>query len=311
MLGSVSFLDTQYEVHVWNGQRLGMRVCIDTETTLTPFHITPSLVTMQAFAGKDVYYVPKDQIKRFFEINHDSTFILHNFSFDFDVLAKFLEGEEVFYKIIDEHRVLDTAILYRLYHLGKIGFIPPRYNLALLTEKFFNVELDKEGQTQWSPYLNSKLENIPQNLLEYGALDVIATYYLCGKLESLIKPLDSEGTLLSHDIQVKGEYALNRIFKNGIGFDLERRDALLKEMNQKLEDEALILDLYGWRRGLKGMKSRYDQICEQYGIDVPFTADGSRSSKKEDLEKFQGNQFVDAYLMYHEIEKATTFIRNI
>jgi DNA polymerase I-like protein with 3'-5' exonuclease and polymerase domains len=310
-LGTVSFLDNQFDIKVYAGERLGNNLCIDTETEICPFHMTPDIVTMQAFNGKDVYYIPKDRINEFFNVHDNSTFILHNFAFDFGVLEKHLGNTSIFYKIMDEHRIEDTSILYRLWYLGKIGHIPFKYNLKLLCKEFFNVELDKEGQTLWTPYLNVALEEIPQSLIEYGALDVITTYYLYSELRTRITPMDKYGTLLSHNIQVKGEYALNKIYKNGIGFDLESRDVLLTELNQKLEDEALVLDLYGWRRGLKGMKDRFDSICETYEIDVPFTADLHRSSKGEDLIKYSGNQFVDAYLAYHSVEKATTFIRGI
>lgn len=310
-LGTVSFLDNQFDIKVYAGERLGNKIAIDTETEIVPFHMTPDMVTMQAFNGKVVYYVPKNRVQEFFDTNNDSTFILHNFAFDFDVLAKHLQSDSLFYKIMDEHRVEDTSILYRLWHLAKVGHIPFKYNLKLLVKEFFRVELDKEGQTLWTPYLNTELEDIPQSLIEYGALDVITTFYLHSELRSRITPLDRMGTLLSHGIQVMGEFALNKIYKNGIGFDLEARDILLKEMNQKLEEEALVLDLYGWRRGLKGMKDRFDSICETYEIDVPRTKDLHRSSKQEDLVKYSGNQFVDAYLAYHEVEKATTFIRGI
>ena len=67
-----------------------------------------------------------------------------------------------------------------------VGHIPFKYNLKLLCQQFFGIELDKEGQTQWTPYLNTPLEEIPQELIEYGALDVITTYYLLLLLVLLI-----------------------------------------------------------------------------------------------------------------------------
>jgi DNA polymerase-1 len=310
-LGKVEFLDSKFDILIWDGELLGSRIAIDTETDIKPFHMTPNLITLQAFNGAEVYYVPKQRVYEFFETHSNSTYIAHHFSFDFGVLNKYMDDDKLFYEMVDSHRIHDTSIMYRLLGLARFGFVPRKYNLSLVTSELFNVVIDKELQTAWSPYLNSEISDIPKDMLTYGALDVIATYYNHMKLQGKIVEYDKYNTMLSHNIQVKGEWALNQIYKNGIGFDLEKRDSWLEEKNKELDITSTVLDTYGWHRGLKGMKDRFDSICNDFEIKVPKTADGHRSSKGEDLLKYSGNHFVDNYLKFHEIEKATTFVRGV
>ena len=44
---------------------------------------------------------------------------------------------------------------------------------------------------------------------------------------------------------------------------------------------------------------------------LPVTANGDVSSKSDDLENYRGNEFVDAYLSFHELEKAMSFVKDL
>ena len=305
-----------YNIKTWEREFLGSGlIALDTETTLTPFHKTPDMVTCQVYAGgDDVYFVPKDRLSYFFNRHFESTFIMHNAVFDMDVLEKEI-GTKRIIELYDENRIKDTSIMYRLLHLASIGHVPFKYGLGMLSKKYLNIELDKEGEERcdFSRFLNRDLSEIPSGHLEYAALDAIATYHVYYALASLIAPYDTYGTMLSHDIQVKGERALTHIRKNGISFDLEKRDRWLHEKNEELSILSERLATWGWVRGVKGIKQRFESIITSLGIadELPRTDDGSISSKSEDLEPYSSLPFISDYLQFTNLEKATTFVRDI
>jgi len=304
----------EYNIKIWNTEFVGDLIALDTETTMVPFHMTPELVTCQVYGGDDtIYFIPKSRLSIFFNRHFESTFIAHNAAFDMDVLEKEI-GTKRIIEIYDENRIKDTSILYRLLHLASIGFVPHKYNLAFLSKKYLNIELEKgDIQCDFTRFLNQELSQIPDTHLEYAALDVVATYHVYFALTSLIAQYDTYGTGLSHDIQVKGERALTHIRKNGINFDLSKRDGWLKEKNDELGLLAEKLACWGWQRGVKGIKQRYEDIVTRLGVGdkLPRTEDGSISSKSEDLEEYSNLPFISDYLQYVALEKATTFVRDI
>ena len=309
------FNKEEYNVKIWKNEKIGPLVSIDTETTMVPFHLTPELITCQVYGGgKDAYYVPISRIKLFFNMHYDSNFLAHNMPFDADVLEPYVGREEIF-RLYDNNQILDTSILYRLLHLAEVGFVPFKYSLAFITKKFLNVELDKDDdiRTNFEQFRNVDIHDIPSDFLEYGAMDTIATYQCWMAMLPYVAKHDKKGTLLSHNIQVKGDLALNHIRKNGIGFDLSGRDKWLKEQDTKLHTLQERLANWGWVRGTKGIKERYAQITEWLGIadKLPRTSDGSISSKRDDLEPYSNLPFVQDFLEFMELEKATSFVRNI
>ena len=306
--------DRDIEIKVWKGQKLKQLISIDCETEVKPFHLTPDIITCQAYDGGDtVYYVRISDLYRFFNKHDESTFIFHNAAFDLDVLNK--QVDRLPYTLLDDCRARDTSILYRLWHLGHVGFVPHKYSLAMLTEKYLGETLDKNENIRgtFEQFKGKPIEDIPREWLEYGARDVLATFDLYLVLMGMIDRIDDYDTLLSHDIQIKGDLALNHIRKNGIGFDLQMRDTWLEDMNRRLEVASDVLATWGWVRGLKGLQQRYEQAMEYAGIKehLPRTASGDLSSKSDDLDAFRGNPFVDAYLEFHELEKAMSFVKDL
>jgi DNA polymerase I-like protein with 3'-5' exonuclease and polymerase domains len=306
--------DRDIEIKVWKGQKLKQLIAVDTETEVKPFHLTPDIVTCQAYdGGSTVYYVRISDLYRFFNKHDESTFIFHNAAFDLDVLSKQLD--RLSYTLLDECRARDTSILYRLWHLGHVGFVPHKYSLAMLTEKYLNETLDKNEDIRgtFEQFKGKPISEIPDAWLDYGARDVLATFDLYLVLMGMVDRIDDHDTLLSHDIQIKGDLALNHIRKNGIGIDLKTKDEILSELDAQLEGAADVLATWGWVRGLKGLQQRYEQALEYAGIKdlLPRTANGDVSSKSDDLKEFAGNPFVDAYMEYHEVEKTRSFIVNL
>lgn len=340
-ISDLTFGNNEYEVRVWNGEYLGKYCSLDTETDICPFHDTPNLVTVQVYAGKkEVYYVRLEDLGSFLDLHKDTILIMQNFSFDIDVMAKFLQDDTLGYKLIDRNLIRDDSILYRLYHLATRGYVPFSRSLAVLSSTFLGIELIKdERRENFAQFLGKPLEEIPADYLAYGGIDAIATYQIYQILIGQVNNLDKNGTMLSHDIQVKGEFALQRIYKNGIGFDLNGRDRWLEELDPKMELEADRLAMWGWVRGKKGIKDQYVSICEMIGIKdklpmkydkevyqlngrdewvsakngrrIPKGKTPTLSSSTEDLTPYRDLDFVDAYIKFHELEKASSFVRDI
>lgn len=311
----ISLQGQEFNIEIWNKQKIGSIIAFDCETTVTPFHMTPELVTIQAYGGGDtVYYVKKEDVKLFFNFHYESKFIMHNFSFDVDVLSKYLDNRDFGFDLIDRDKIIDTSILWRLLHLAEHGFIPFKMSLAFLSEQLLghNMNKDTEVRCNYEQYIDSDILDIPTHFLEYGALDVVITMKIYLILSGMIIPHDKMGTQLSHNIQVKGSFALNHIYKNGIGFNLKDRDDWLVGIDAQMEVHADILATWGWCRGTKGIKDRMESILDMLGIKdkLPTTKTGI-STKGEDLEPYKDLAFVNSYLSYQSLEKAKSFVSEV
>ena len=308
-----AFLDKTYNVEFWDGESLGKVIAVDTETTMVPFTETPDLVTFQAFDGARLFYVRRKDVRKFLGLHGGSHLVFHNAPFDVDVICKHLGEKDFFDYWIQLNQLWDTALLYRLLGLATRGHVPHKYNLALVTKELFGEELNKDEEIRenYEQYRESSLEQIPDHFLAYGARDVLATFSVFHSLRSQISGTGST-TQLSHQIQIAGSIALNRIYKNGIGFDLDKAANILDGINKELRLQRDILALYGWSRGFKGSKDAYERVVgEHLSLPLPRTEDGSVSSKAEDLIPFRNHQFVDSYLKFIDLEKQSTFIRDL
>lgn len=307
------------DIHIkdWNREKLGSLIVVDTETTFLPFYMTPDLCTMQVYevGSNNAYLVPQELRLSFFNKHHASTFIFLNAPFDLDVLSKDMEAPQFAYELLDECRVRDIGILYRLWHLGVVGFVPKKWGMAAQMKHLFNVEIDKETdvRTTFEAYKNKRLSDIPEEYVSYAFKDVFYTADIYNFLMPRIEQIDKYGTLLSHDIQAKGDLALTHIHKNGIKFDLSKRDSWLASIQKDMERCENIMASWGFVRGVRGNQDALERILTILDISdsLPLTETGKISTKSEDLQGFRDIPFVKAYLDYMEMEKATTFVRNI
>lgn len=307
------------DIHIkdWNREKLGSLIVVDTETTFLPFYMTPDLCTMQVYevGSNNAYLVPKELRLSFFNKHYASTFIFLNAAFDLDVLSKDMEAPKFAYELLDECRVRDIGILYRLWHLGVVGFVPKKWGMAAQMKHLFNIEIDKETnvRTTFEAYKNKRLSDIPEEYVTYAFKDVFYTADIYNFLMPRIEQIDKYGTLLSHDIQAKGDLALTHIHKNGIKFDLSKRDSWLACIQADMERCENIMASWGFVRGVRGNQDALERILTTLGISdkLPLTETGKISTKSEDLQSFRDIPFVKAYLDYMEMEKATTFVRNI
>lgn len=309
---NVDFNNKSYEVKWWDGETLPSPIALDTETEVKPSYMVPKMALCQAYAGGDTAYcIRSSDISKFMDKHKECKMIFHNAAFDIRVLEEHCSRS--FLDLYKKSMIYDTSIMYRLMHLAVIGWVPFKYNLAMLSEKFLNQKLSKDDsiRLEFGPYVGRE-QDLPSDMVAYAAKDVIATYDIYWHLRSEIEKTAST-TLLSQNIQVAGDYVLKRIHENGIGFDLAKRDEWLEAKNAELKTLVSRLASWGWVRGTKGIQERYEQALKFLGIDklLPRTKDGSISSKAEDLEAFRSIQFIDDYLRYIELEKATTFVRDV
>lgn len=315
-ISKLNFLENDYTIKLWNGEHLGKLIGCDTETDLADFTGTPNLACIGAYAGgDDIFFIKVEDITLFFNTHHDSKFIWTNAPFDMDVLQKQGITKRRINTWYDNDQILDNGILYRLSYLAEEGYVPFKYNLGLLAETFLGAELDKEGDTRitYGQYIGQCPSKMSKEHIKYFGEDLVVTYSVWLALVARVNSLGLGHSLLSHDIQVKGDYALNHIYKNGIGFDLKARDEWLEKKDKELENYALRLSQYGWVRGSKGVAQKFEDACDFLDIShqLPRTKEGKLSSKESDLEYFRHHPFIDDYIGYAKLEKTTSFVRDM
>lgn len=306
----------QYEARFWNGETLGPDIAVDTETTYVDhFYSIPELITFQAFDGKSrVYFVKRKDVERFLSQHVSSNFIFHNAPFDLDVISKWCGWS--WHNQLLKNKVFDTQILYTLFHLATEGYVPKRSSLKHVTQMLLdkNVEKNSDVRTTFGDYLiggEVKYGKIPKTWYKYAAIDAIATHNLWAILKLKI-PKTGSKTLLSHQIQLLGAVALDHIYKNGIGFDLERKEKFLSEIDDKMEEHRKLLARYGWARGMPGLKDVYEKIVTDLGLKLPRTGKTGRISQKaDDIRPYRDNEFINAFLSFHELEKTRNFFADI
>lgn len=313
----MNFGGKDYKIAVWDKDvsmpKSGVLV-LDTETTLIEGASVPSLVTTQLYFGTDtVYYIRQDDLAPFFKLVKDNVLVFHNAPFDIEVLCKALDDKNLFHDHIDNSRLHDTQIMWKLFHLATVGYVPHKSSLAFLIEKFFQIELEKDTDIRcnFEQFLGKDIHQIPGEFLEYGAKDVVATYELHKTLAMRVATISNKG-MLTLPIQVAGAVALNRIYLRGIGFDLDKKEVLEERLNGRLERIGDKLATYGWARGIPGSNDAYENIVRYLGLNLPTTESGMVSSKEEDLAPYKDkSDFIKNYLDYHSIEKTISFTKNI
>jgi len=313
---TVSFLGNTLAVKQWSGEYIGSIVAVDTETTVTSIETTPLLVLTAAYGGKDTVYLIPSNLLNYFLIRHkDTHLVFQNAPFDVDVICQFTGKKDSFYPYYESHKLHDIGVLYRLWKLATDGEVPRKYSLELMARELLALELAKEDSPRLSygEFIGREYKDMPHEHLKYAALDVLSTFSIYMRLITFIKSHDIYGTNLSENIQVKGDLALFHIRKNGIGFDLEAREQWLSKFSSNIEPVKDRLATWGWVRGMKGLKERYERIVTHIGLKdlLPRTEDGSISSKYDDLVAYSTYPFVSDYLAYMELEKAASFVTEI
>ncbi|MBP7652560.1 hypothetical protein KA977_04005, partial [Candidatus Dependentiae bacterium] len=326
---AVKFGDNTYPAKIWDLIIDGC-ICInntfsiDTETTLIEPGQTPDYVIGTCFNGKTVYLLKRESVSEFVELHKNCIWFFHNAAFDIAVIERLTNFR--FYKLIENHRIIDTAILYRLIRIAKAGHPNGQYNLGYLSFEYLDIELpkkelDEEGneiRKNFGKFLNSDLtvdyERIPEQYYQYALLDAIATYFLAEKLifeaDDIIKKfkLPTRFGLLTHQIQLMGDYALYKISQNGMCIDTELVDNVCNELQQHQQEYLKILNTYEYYPKQKNNKKVLDKILRNieitHSIFLPNTVSGKYKSAKEDiLKEYTHLNFIYEYIEYHKCNK--------
>lgn len=313
----MKFCGSEYIIKIWENEQFPAcdEVIIDTETTMVDAgYEVPELVLVQAYAGGDtVYLIRNSELRPFFETVKNNVLVMHNAAFDVSVLCKYLEEKDFFHNYYQQRRIKDTQIMWKLFHLCKEGYVPFKSSLAYLFQFWFKRELDKDGDIRhnFGQFKNQPIENIPKEFIDYAVKDVIATRMLYKKLAVEVG-IAGDSRELSHDIQIAGHLALERVYQRGISFNRPAAIKYLDKLDLNVRRLGDRLSTYGWVRGVPGSKEAFSRNVEQMGIDLPKTETGTYSSKEEDLKPYAANNdFIKAYLDYHSLEKTRSFIENI
>lgn len=324
----ITYGKAEYGARVWNRSAgpIGDLFAYDTETTVVTDGSLelPELVLATAFNGSTVFFIRREDLAEFWGLHENATVFMHTAKFDVAVTTKLCSFN--FGPMVESGRLYDVSILYRLLHLAKTGeMLEQGYSLDALSERVCRVVLDKDDAIRlgFGKYLVDGAVNyaaMPEAALVYAARDAIATYLTtmavadeCCKIQDAAfgeaASLEAQKLYgpLSHHIQLKGDLALNEIERRGITIDPGAVTSLLAELEPQIAEAVATLDSYGYREGAKGVNASCEKILREIearrGTQLPRTNTGKISQKKEHLELFFDEPFVDALLTFKQLKK--------
>ncbi len=333
-MNPVAFQSQSYPAAVWKPStgRIAALFAYDTETTVRDDHEIPDYVLGTVCDGQRVWFIRRDDLTAFWDMHQDCAVFLHTAGFDLEVTTKACGFD--FHAMLEQGRLRDISIYYRLLSCAKSGDVPKRYSLALMCRELLDIELAKDEATRkgFGAYYNDgqvDYRAIPMQHLEYAALDAVATWRLGVLIEERCRDVhrrvngsctDVERPVwgwLGHDIQLRGDIGLRHIEHLGIGIDPEAVKAMETRLEAERDRLAAILKSYGYIAGKPGNQAVFERIIatieEKRGIHLPCTPKTGRKSRAAgDLAVLRGHEFVDAYLGLAETGKLLqTYLRHL
>jgi len=328
----VTFDKKTYEASVWRPSlgRLADTISYDSETTVVEDPaVVPEFVIGSVCDGNRVFFIRRQDLGAFWKAHDACIVFMHTASFDIEV-AKLACGFD-FSTMVEAGRIRDVAIYFRLLACAEHGDIPLKYNLGLISEKLLIVKLDKEDgtRTDFGRFYREGIVDytaMPAEHLTYAAVDAIATFKIGELLEPRCReehlhytPLTQNGTLgtngttaqwgwLGHDIQLRGDIALQAIRRHGISVDPVAVRTAEEHLITELGAARAILERYGYFQGRPGNRGVYDKIIgdleQQKAISIarsPKTR--AVSQAEEDLAPLADHEFVAAFLRVKKLGK--------
>lgn len=305
-----------FQTKWWKNEKLDPKlIAYDTETTLiTSPAIVPDIILSTAYDGSNfVYIIKNSDIANFFEVNHDATLCFWNAAFDTPVIKK--AGCNALEHYIDNSKLLDGQILYRLLSIATEGKEAQKWALDSVTEEILKETLDKDDNIRltFGQYLvdnEVKYDTVSDAHIKYACLDPICTYMCTQQILNQIKLLPTT-TNLAHQINLLGDIALAQVTRNGIHIDQERVERIKGELEiEKVRNEE-ILSTYGYVKGKKGNTKVLEDICKQEGFHMPVTASGRMSTAMNYLKEYKAHPFVNAYLQFKGFSKKQNFLTDL
>lgn len=308
----------QFIVKWWKDEQLSDFITIDTETQLiTSPAIIPNLILTTVYDGSgSVFIVKNDDIFKFIEKHNKATFCMYNAAFDIPVLEQAAKLP-LFDTFIQNGRLLDGQILFRLHSIATEGMEAKKWSLDYVTELITKEILDKNedirltfGQYQDNVTKAINYSKISEDHLKYACLDPIATYICTKKILEKIKQLPTT-TNLAHNINLVGDIALAQVTRNGIHIDQERVLRIRAELESDKVKNEEILATYGYIKGKKGNTKILENICKQENFALPVTETGKMCVAKQYLEDYKKHPFIDAYLKFKGFSKTQNFLNDL
>lgn len=325
-------MNVDYEAKVWSpgSGRIADVFAFDTETTAidTP-DVVPEYVIGTAFDGRGVYFIRRQDIGIFWSLHQECTVFMHTASFDLKVVENACTFS--FASMVEAGRIRDVAVYFRLVECALKGEIPQKYNLGLLCQLLLGGKLNKEDgvRTDFGRfYMDGKVNynTMPAEYLAYAACDAIATFRIGELLEPQCRdahlrytPLPHNGIdgtngitaqwgWLGHDIQLRGDIALQAIRRNGISIDPVAVHKAEERLNAELGATRAILERFGYFQGQPGNRGVYDKLIgefeQQKGIRIPRSPKTHAVSQaEEDLAPLADHEFVAAFLRVKKLGK--------
>ena len=314
---------------------------LDVETTLIdrkrPW-LTPAYVIGAVYDGLHGYFLTRENVPAFLDQHRDVPVVMHHAPFDLEVLDVVAPGFDI-YKLVENNQVWDTQLLHQLHTLGSEGHTASGKDQATLehcTELYLGVKLPKDVQdsegrdvrTSYGRYLGDRPEAIEPVYLEYLAKDVMATRFVYGQLYERFSVLFQNSSRVwgyvspewlteqmhrwgpqTHHIQLRAAIVLRTITANGLCVDLDRREELIRQFDEVLNDLRVELRRYGYLPGEKGSGKALQEILRRLeyrspGLTLPKTATGLyRTDRETILESADIEPFLRHLSQYKEIDK--------
>ncbi|TWU33433.1 DNA polymerase I [Novipirellula aureliae] len=347
---NIEFKNKSFAFRPWrseDGCVLRSPFAFDSETTLLdetrPQHV-PTFVVGAAFDGNAGYFVHHSQLESFW--NHHSTqdVIFHHACFDLGVIKKACARFDP-YAAVDEDRVWDTRILFRLWQLATLGETARgRSSLIKCAAALLGLEMDKEVEdshgrrvrTSFGKYLGCLPNELPPEYLQYLATDTIATFQLhdalltqisaslraagdaFGYRENIVANTASRFGPLSHHIQLRGSIVLDAVRRNGMAIDQARVESLLEQLSVRQNELRLQLLSRGYSPGQPGCNKSLQRIFRDIdttstNLTLPRKASGQYSTRSDDLSGLAHEDgFLSALFEFRENETLmSTFLAKL
>ena len=256
---AVKMCGREFKLNAWTPDQdvvLGKLIAIDTETELIKDHHFPPLVLLQVTAGSRVDLVPYDLAEQYMlklvRYNPGSKYVFVNAAFDLGVLAC---GD--LYDMIDKGQVVDMMDRYKLFEIQDRGFVRKPASLANMAKNILDVQLSKDADVRLT-FTRDKPPSAAQ--LEYGASDVVATWWLGCRMPEMPTEADS---------QIMGSVVLDAISRNGMLVDKEKFDEARSKFEREYAEDLEFLELHGYNPLLsRTTKEVMADGLEALGIDV-------------------------------------------
>jgi len=275
----------------------------------------PPFVIGFAYSGEGTaYLITLDELNIFFQIHNDSVLLLHSASSTIPVIEN--ETGISLDSQMRNNKIFDIAILWRLLTLATKGKVPTDYSLTTMTSIILGQKptVNKSIDANWGIYRigkSIKYDCIPLeklNDISHKAVDIF-------RIMSLLNKEIQKGNyinFLTHKIQLLGEFALEKVSKNGMQIHNQNKENLLSLVEDSIQKSFSVLSDCGYKPKSEGNHSELIKILKGEKIPLKRNISNEISLKIDDLEAHRvHSKFIDAYLNYKEYNLLLNYLKKL